>query len=324
MKMPSKEEILVAKQEALEAYEKGTLVAYTSKVVGEPIDPLKPYAPVIDAVAQSDTVAAGDDYLAYDVDEDTKYVYLIDNSGHVTTQQVTLGTPTGATFYNAITREEKINLIDLLTARFDVIGKKRAAVIRSLDAIEIQKVVALLNTGTPSANRVLLATGETKFKVSHLLDMKNLVQNYASKFVLVLGSQCAADMERWDYDEDKYHAIADMVKAMNVESIRAFGSVTIGGAATNLINTNKAYLVGVDGVMGKPLSVGRRILPDKFAVLGGEKDTQKQRMTIIRPALMTDGSNTDPAMGISGFESFAAVLTNSKVLAVFYRADVWA
>lgn len=324
MNIPTKEEILKAKAEAVEAYEKGALVAYTSKVVGEPVDPLKPYAPVIDAVADSDTVPAGDDYLSFDVDEDTKYVYLIDNTGHVTTQQITVGAPTGATFYNAITRQEKINLVDLLTARYDVIGKKRAAVIRSLDAIEIQKVVALLNSATPAGNRVVLASGETKFQITHLLAMKNLIQNYAGKFVLVLGSQCAADMERWDYDEDKYHAIADMVKAMNVESIRVFGAVTIDGAATNLIHTNKAYLVGIDGVTGKPLNVGRRILPDKFAILGGEKDAQKQRTTIITPALMNDGANTDPAMGVSGFESFAAVCKNTKVLAAFYRASVWA
>lgn len=323
-KIPTKDEILQARAEAQEAYQKGTLVAYTSKVVGEPIDPLKPYAPVIDAICQTDTIAAGDDYLSYDVDEDTKYVYIIDNTGTVTTAAVTVGSPTGATFYPCLTRQEKIHIVDLLTAKYDVIAKKRRAVGRALDAIEIQKVIALLNSGTPAGNRVVLGSGETKFKFSHLLDMRAKVQDYASKFALIMGSQVEDDMIRWDYDENKYHSIKDMFDELGITPLRVFGSVTIGGSATNLIHTNKAYLVGIDGVLGKPLSVGRRILPDKLAVLGGEKDVQLQRMVIVNPALMQVGATTEPAMGISGFESFAAVLTNSKVLAVFYRASVWA
>jgi len=324
MKVPTKEEILQAKAEALKAYQEGTLVAYTVKVAGEPLDPLKPYAPVVDAVAQTDTIAAGDDYMYYDVDEDTKYVYLITNSGTVTQQQFTPGSPTGATFYNALTRQETLHIVDLLTARYDAIAKKSLAVRRALDAIEIQKVIALLNSGTPAGNRVVLESGETKFKITHLLAMKNLIQNYAGKFVLVLGSQCAADMERWDYDEDKYHAIADMVKAMNVEMIRAFGAVTVDGSSVDIINTNKAYLVGIDGVLGKPVSVGRRILPDKFAILGGETDAQRQRTIIVTPALSQAGATVVPSMGLAGFESFAAVLTNTKVCAAFYRGSVWA
>ena len=324
MNVPTKEEILQARQEAQDAYEKGTLVAYTSKVVGEPIDPLKPYAPVVDAVAETDTVAAGDDYLSYDVEEDTKYVYIINNAGVVTQQAFVPGEPSGATFYPCLTRQEKIHIVDLLTARYDIIAKKRIAVGRALDAIEIQKVIALLNSGTPSGNRVLLASGEVKFKFSHLLDMRAKVQDYASKFALILGSQVEDDMIRWDYDENKYHSIKDMFDELGITPLRVFGAVTIGGSPTNLIHTNKAYLVGIDGVKGKPISVGRRILPDKFAVLGGEKDTQKQRMTLITPALMQVGATTEPAMGITGFESFAAVLTNSKVLATFYRASIWA
>lgn len=322
--IPTKEEILKARQEAQEAYEKGTLVAYTSKVVGAPVDPLKPYAPVIETIANTDTVAAGDDYLSYDVDEDTKEVYVIDNTGTVTTSAFVPGAPTGATFYPCMTKQYKLHIVDLLSARYDAIGKKRTAVIRALDAIEIQKVVALLNSGTPSGNRVLLASGETKFKFSHLLDMKAKVQDYASKYALILGSQVASDMERWDYDENKYHSIKDMFDDLGIVPVRVFGAVSVDGTPANLINTNKAYLVGIDGANGKPVSVGRRVLPDKFAILGGEKDQQKERVIIVNPALMQDGANTQPAMGISGFESFAAVLTNTKVLAAFYRASVWA
>jgi len=317
----TKEEILKARAEAQEAYQKGTMVAYTSKVVGLPYDPLKPYAPVLETICQTDTLPVGDNYLSYDVDEDTKYVYVIDNTGVVTTQQVTVGAPTGATFYPCLTRQEKIHIVDLLTAKYDVIAKKNKAVVRSLDAIEEQKVIALLNSGTAAGNRVLLATGETKFRYSHLIDMIEKVQNYASKFALVCGSQIYSDMRRWDFDENKYHSVKDMLDDLGLVILRAFGSVTVGGVATDLINTNKAYLVGLDGIMGKPLSAARQMLPEKFAILEEVKDAQKERTTIISPALMADGS---PAMGIVGFESFAIVLTNSKVLAAFYRASVWA
>jgi len=115
-----------------------------------------------------------------------------------------------------------------------------------------------------------------------------------------------------------------MVKAMNVEMIRAFGAVTVDGSSVDIINTNKAYLVGIDGVLGKPVSVGRRILPDKFAILGGETDAQRQRTIIVTPALSQAGATVVPSMGLAGFESFAAVLTNTKVCAAFYRGSVWA
>jgi len=317
----TREELIKAQEELKQIVASGKLMEL-AKVIGEPVDPLRPYPKVVETLCETSDAEPGDDVFVFDVEEDTREVYLIDNSGTVTSQAVIPATPSQISFVNILTPEYYIHFIDLLNAKYDALAKKKKLLTSNLNAIEIKKVLLVHDAAIPSGNKVVLASGETSFTYPHLINMKNLINEYGDKFVLIAGANVEEDITLWDYNENKYRSLKDALTDLGIEIIKVTGKVTIDGTEKALLDPNKAILVALNTEAGKPGLLCRRQL-NPIQILGGEIDRQLQRVAIVSPAVMPIGANRVPAVGITGFESVAIVVRNAKAIAGFYRGETW-
>jgi len=318
--MENKEMIEMAKAQMKAAVSSDRMFLELAKIWGEPLDPLRPYPKVIEMIADVDTTEAGENTYSFDTDEDTKEVYHIDANSNVTSSQVTPNAVATVNFVDVLTKEYYVAFTDLLTAKYDVIARKKKTVNRALNADEIKKMVLIADAAIPSANRVVLASGTTKFTYSNLISMREKVKDYGDNFVLVVGSQIDQDIILWDYDENKYHSLKQALADLNIEIVRVVGAVSIDGSSASLLGTNKAILVATNTEAGKPFKFSRKML-DRIEIVGGE--VVQQRAIIVSPAIMPVGANRKPAVGVCGFESIAAVCVNTKALAGFTRGASW-
>lgn len=308
----------VAKEQLKEATEKGNYPEI-ARIIGAPIDPRKPYPKVVEAICDTEPPASPEEYLFYfDVDEDVKEVYTLSNTATVTVQKITPTAPNAVVFAGVQSKAYRVHISDLLSAKFDVIGKKKNAVVRSLDAKEIKKVLDVGLAGVPGANQFSLASGVTRFTYDKLVDMIEAVADYGEDYVLVMGSNIWRDIITWDYDENKYHSIKAMTDDLDVEMIKVTGTLKEdGGSETAILDANKALLVARNTVVGKPFSFGRKLIASA-KVLGEETDEPKQRKIAVLPAVIANGE--EPSVTVWGFEEIACVLKNSKAIASFERA----
>jgi len=309
-----------AKSQMKAAVESSNMFLELAKIWGEPLDPLRPYPRVVELLCSVDTTEAGENTYSFDTDEDAKEVYHIDTNDNVTSTQVTPNAVASVPFVDVLTKEYYVSFTDLLTAKYDVIARKKKTVNRALNADEIKKVMLITDAAVASGNRVVLASGTTKFTYSNLIQMREYVKDYGDNFVLVVGSQIDHDIILWDYDENKYHSLKQALADLNIQIVRVVGNVSIDGSSKAILNTNKALLVALNTEAGKPLAFSRKLL-DRVELVGGE--VIQQRAIIVSPAIMPVGSNRKPAVGVCGFESIAAVAINTKAFAGFYRGSTW-
>lgn len=331
----NKEEILKAKEELKKAVTDGKLFAEVARIIGEPLDPLRPYPKVVEMLCEvSEPADKGEDVYKFDVDEDVKEVFYINANGQVTSTQVTPATPSQINFCDVLTTEFYVAFTDLLKAKYDVLGRKKVTIGRALNADEIKKTLLVHDSAiiNDADHRIVLGSGETKFKYSHLIAMREAIKDYGDGFVLVVGSQIDEDIILWDYDENKYHSLKEALADLRIEIVRVVGKVSIGDQTTSpynqssseksLLNANKAILVALNTEAGKPAVFCRRMI-DSLELLGGEIDAQMQRATILSPAIMPVGTKRIPAVGVVGFESVALAVRNNKAIAGFYRGSSW-
>lgn len=328
MEKPTQEQILKAKEELKALLTTGQIYAAVAKIVGEPLDPLRPYPKVVEVLCEPETVEAGEDLYKFDALPTDKKIFYIDAQGAVQSAQVTPATPVLLHFTDNLTQEFYIAFTDLLTAKYDVMANKRIQITRSLNAEEIKKVVLVHDAAVPVANQNYFAQGETKFKYPHLIAMRDQVKDYGDSFVLLVGSSIEHDITMWDYDENKFQSLKAALEALNITIIRIVGSVYRNPVANknegqlverSLLSTNKAILVALNSEMGKPGIFARRKL-NPIQILGGEIDGQLQRAIIQSPAIMPVGGNRLPAIGVVGFESIVVSVRNVYALAGFCRA----
>lgn len=318
--MEKKDVIEKAKAQMKAAVESSNMFLELAKVWGEPLDPLRPYPKVVEVLCNVDTTEAGENTYSFDTDEDTKEVYHIDANSNVTSSQVTPNAVGAVPFVDVLTKEYFVAFTDLLTAKYDVIVRKKKTVNRALNADEIKKVVLVTDAAVPSGKRVVLESGITKFTYNALIQMREYVKDYGDNFVLVVGSQIDHDIILWDYDENKYHSLKQALADLNIQIVRVVGNVSVDGAPKAILGTNKALLVALNTEVGKPLHFSRKLL-DRVELVGGE--VIQQRAIIVSPAIMPVGSNRKPAVGVCGFQSIAVVCTNTSAMSGFYRGSSW-
>lgn len=295
-----------------------------AKIIGEPLDPKKANAKVIEAICDISITSAGEDLYKFDVDEDVKEVYVLaDATGNVTSAQVTRLTESSVAFVDLASREYFVALYDLYRAKYDMLGKKKKAITRSLNAKEILMVLNVGLAAAAGAGNDLQSGAGEKFKYPDMVALLEKVQDYGDGFVLVCGAEIYHDMIMWDYDENKYHSLKDALADLGIERIRISGTADVatdGAGAVKLLDPKKALLVATNTEVGiRPLSFSRRELPADFIGLDETKDTAKQRITIVTPAVYPAGANRKPAVAIVAFESLAAVGTNGKAVASFEK-----
>jgi len=294
-----------------------------ARIMGEPRDPRKPYSSIISSVCEVDS-ADPEEYVYYfDALMDTDKVYVITSSGAVTQENVVPDQPALITFFDIASPEYYVKFIDLAKAKEKVLARKTATINRAMNSYENYKVIGLIDAAVQTANQHSILSGATTFNYPVLVDMMEGLRDYADNFTLLAGTQIAKDIALWEWTEDRFQSMAKAFGDLGVEVQRINQNVTIDGGATAVLASTKAYLVGRDTEMGKPIIWVRKKL-DSIKLLGGvlnEAGDMPERLIFASPNPITvTGSARYLATGLTGFEEAAAVVTNPYALAYFNRA----
>jgi WD40 repeat protein len=296
-----------------------------ARIIGEPVDPKKPYPEVVSLICETDT-AEPDEYTYYfDVLAETDKIYVITSTGAVTQENVSPDTPALLGFSDVATPEYYVKLVDLASAKERVLARKLKTIDRALNAYEVYQVLNCINAGVPAANKFTLGSGYSAFTYKDLVDMIDSITDYSDGYVLIAGTSVDKDIKLWDWTDNKYTSLSSALKDLNVTIVRQFGQVNIDGAGTNadIISSNTAFLVGTNSVVGKPVLFVRKRLSD-IDLLGGaikSNGEKPERLVFVspNPVHATSGTSRYLAVGITGYEQIAIALTNPYATARFIR-----
>jgi hypothetical protein len=291
-----------------------------SRIIGQPVDPRKPYPELVELVCDTDTAAPDEYVYYYDVLSETDIVYVITATGEVTQNNVTPDTPAALTFLDVASPEYYVKLTDLASAKERTLARKKLTINRALNAYETYKVIALTDAAVPAGNKFTIGSGETRFTYERLVTMIDSIADYADNYVLLAGTTVDKEIKLWDWNDNKYTSLASALQDLNVKILRQFGSVTVDGSPTTILDPTYAYLYGTSTAIGKPLIFVRKQLND-IEFLGGTVFTdgaeKPQRLVIVspNPVHATTGTNRYLAVGVTGVEEFAAAVVNPYALA---------
>jgi len=293
-----------------------------ARILGEPKDPRKPYTLLVEKICEIDTADPDEYVYYYDVLQDTDKVYTTIANG-VTQQAVSPDTPTLFTFVDIASPEYYIKITDLADAKERVLARKVATINRALNAWENYKIITTMNAAVQAANIHSLKSGVNHFNFENLIDMIDGLLEYASSFVLVAGNQIDKDIKLWDWTDNKYQSLKEALNDLDVEIVRVKQTVTIDGSATDVLDTNTAFLVGIDSEVGKPnLFVRKRL--DTIKILGGvitENGDMPERLIFVSPNPITvTGSARYLAVGVTGYENVVVATINPYAIAKFNRS----
>jgi len=308
-----------------------------ARIIGQPLDPRKPYPQIIEEVCEVDT-AEPEDYLYYfDVLVETERVYVITATGAVTQEYVTLDTPAQLQFVDLASPEYYIKLTDYASRKEDAIARKKRTINWALNSYESWRIIQLLDAAsTTSGHLNTIESGYTRFNFAELISMIEDVQDYGDNYVLIAGAKIDKDILLWDWNDNKYQSMLAAWDRLNIKKIR----MSLAGSAqtfqyhtgtsgdvletTSILGTKVAYLVARDnaGGLGKPLLFVRKKL-DSVKNLGGvmsEDGTQPERLVFVSPNPITvTGTARYLAIGLTGYEQIASAVTNPYAVKKFTR-----
>jgi len=307
-----------------------------ARIIGQPVDPRKPYTDLIDLICETDT-ATPEDYIYYfDVLVETEKIFALSAGGDIQQENVQLDTPAQISFTDLATPEYYLKITDLANRKEDAIARKNKTINRALNAYENYKVIDLLNTAaTGIGNTNTLGSGFTRFSFPHLINMLEQVQDYGDSYVLVVGSQIDKDIILWDWNDNKYHSLSEALADLNIKKIRIglgaaartfnLATAASGGStptSVDILATNTAYLVATSTEAGKPLLFVRKQIDDMKA-LGGvlaEGGDKPQRLVFVSPNPITvTGTARYLAVGMTGYEQIALAVVNPYAVSKFTR-----
>jgi hypothetical protein len=311
----SAQELAKAKKELVEATQNQDWLAL-SRTIGQPIDPRQDVADAIPLIADVETPAPPEEHLFYfQVDEDTKYVYTLASGGTATKIDVTPNSESSVSFTGINSAVYKIHIVDLNSARFNVIAKKKLAITRAMNNRELHDVLAVAWAGTPAGNQFTLDSDDTYLNFPKVLEMLNVISPYGDRYVLITGSTVDDDIILTDYRENKRQSVLEMLEKLNITRVKITGTYN-DGSSHNIFESTYALLIATNTVVGKPLSFGRKQLVPN-AVLEGTLDAKLRYMTVV-PAIPENGEK--PSVKIWGYGEFQSVLKNPKAIARFTRS----
>jgi len=307
-----------------------------ARIIGEPLDPRKPYPQIIEEVCETDT-AQPEDYLYYfDVLVETEKIYVITATGAITQENVTLDTPALLTFVDLATPEYYIKITDYASRKEDVLSRKNKTINRALNSYESWRVIELLDAAaTTSSHTNTLESGYTRFNFAELISMIEDVQDYGDGYTLIVGATIDKDILLWDWNDNKYQSMLQAFDRLNIRKIRmslagsaqTFGYHTgVSGdilETTQILPTDRCYMVARDSIVGKPLLFVRKNL-DSVAQLGGviqSAGDAPQRLVFVSPNPITvTGTARYLAIGVTGYEQIASAVVNPYAVKRFIRA----
>ena len=296
-----------------------------SRIIGEPLDPRKPYPDIVAATCEVDT-ADPDEYVYYHVAAlETDSIVTLTNSGAITSSVVSPTEPTAFTFIDMGTPEYYVKLTDLAKAKESVLARKLTTINRAMNGWENYQILRIIDAAATTASHFHdLQSGRTRFSYDDLIYMLEDVIDYGDNYVLIVGSTIDRDIKLWDWNDNKYSSMIEAFKDLGIEKIRQHvGQISLDTAATDIVAATTAYIVARDTEMGKPCLFVRKKLSD-IELLGAsikQNGDKPERIIFASPNPITASGGTVKylAVGLTGFESVVAACVNPYAISRFCR-----
>lgn len=282
-----------------------------AKLCNVPYDAEMPIPEVIKAIAQTASVAKGEDYEYFVEAAETKVVYTISN-GSVNQTAVTPSGESDLVFSSYSSDEYYVYVEKLLEAKYNPIAIKAKVCMESLDRKEVKDVLDLLIAAAAgTANTFHNDSGDTTINFEKVVDMVRSVAKYGNKLVFITGATVTTDVILMDYSEDKNREVslekAGISKWVKIESL----TYTHSGSQT-VFAADKALLVATSDAEGnRPIQFVRR------KVQSLEDAGQKERIIVAAGPRIQVGSNPKWAYAITAMEQYGCVVTNPLCVAVY-------
>jgi len=296
-----------------------------ARIIGEPKDPRRPYPLLVDAVCEKDS-ADPDEYVYYfDVLQDTDKIYVITANGSVTTENVTPDTPAQLTWIDLASPEYYVKVIDLAKAKEKVLARKKVTINRALNVEENRAVLALIDAAAQGQGNVNdLRSGDTSFNYEYLIDMIDQVIDYSENYVLVAGTQIDKDIKLFDWKDNKYHSRIQAFQELVISTVRIKQQHSRdGGGEAAILASTSAYQVGtVTEQPGKPILFARKRMNeiDQLSGIISTDGDQPERLVFVSPNPVQVSTTRYLAVGLTGYEEYAAAVTNPYAISKFTRS----
>jgi len=303
-----------------------------SKLIGEPINYQLPIPVEINAIANIETVEAGEKLWRYtNVDTDLDTILVVDTSDGklIQVKRSPLGT-TEISFQGLNSKKEYV-LVDAVLNSTDtnVLGRKKDAIVRAMDKRELKLVLDGIeaDTNTPgNANTQAYTPVSAEDLYDVIMGMKHLVEDYGDGYVLLCGTAVKEKIDTYDKDNAgtfNYNVtLTAKLRELGIEVIKIFGKVesTDGGGEQRLLNTNHMILLAKNSrvASGKPVwFVRRKINPEIARMMGADVDSAQRAIMVGQvPEVVDFSGNSSNVLGFSvvGYESVIFAIPNPKMI----------
>lgn len=304
-----------------------------AKLVGEPINYQLPLPVELGEIADFYLADAGEHVWRFTtLDDDVDEIYNVDTTNGVIT--VVKRSPIGdteLTFKQLNSKLEYVLLSDVLeNPDVNVLGRKKEAIARGLDKIELRLLCNAILTdpgvgagGVPTGASIqeqTIPSGGDLYDV--IIAAKQLIEDYGDNYILLAGTNVSKKIDTYDKDKAatfNYNVtLKDRLAKEGIKVVKIFGTVKYTGdsSATALLDANKFIMVARNSriTYGKPIAfVRRKLNPSLAAAMGITVDTA-QRGYMAHPApIMNNISSVASnlwAYGIAAYESIIFAILN--------------
>lgn len=295
-----------------------------AKIIGEPLDPRKPYPDLIEAVCFTDT-AEPNEYVYYHTYLDaTNTVYTITSTSAVTSTAVAAQAPTAFTFIDVATPEYYVKITELASAKEATLARVLRTVNQSLNMRENQYLISLASAAAQSSHT--LTSAQMRFSYNDLIEMMQDIIDYGDNYVLIVGSELDQDIKLWDWNDNKNQSVLQAFQSLGIKKVRmGVGNLTVDtNTAARQLVANTGYLVALNTELGKPFVFVRKKLND-IDLLGAamkQNGDKPQRLVFISPNPITASGGTTRylAVGVTGFEEIVGACVNGMCVSKFVRS----
>jgi hypothetical protein len=295
-----------------------------AQYIKSPIDPNLKVTPVLGMVSDIVDVPAGE-RTWYWTNEDANVddIYTVDASGEITAHKVSAVSATELTFVHLNSKKEYVLLSEVMDAVDQAaLARKKAAIARSMDKIEVKRILdAMLSISGQDFTQ-----GTDEDIVDLVTRMKQGLEDYGDKFVLLCGKNVKAKIDTYDKDHAKVGAagalyypvkIKEVFGELGVEVVKVIGKLKVDGdSSVSILGDDSAILVARDSMLsaGLPTVLVRRMIPDSVKQAAGIEVENAYRATII-DQIPTHIAGTDTlGFGVIGYESIIQCITNKHAI----------
>jgi len=298
-----------------------------ARVIGEPLDPRKPYTDVVSAVCETQFADPNEYVYYFDVLNETDTIYTITSSGAVTSSNVSPDTAAAFTFIDVATPEYYVKITDLASSKEATLARKLKTIERTLNMYENKYIFDLASTATSTSTfQNTLTSAQSRFSYNDLITMVQQVIDYGDNYVLFVGSELDQDIKLWDWNDNKNASMIAAFNDLGIKKVRmGVGNLAIDSATgVRQLLASYGYLIATSTEVGKPFLFVRKRLND-IDLLGGalkSSGEKPERLVFVspNPIVASGGTTRYLAVGVTGFEEIVAACINPYAVSRFIRS----